>query len=339
MISSEELEAVLQGDSILTHDDMLVIRGQKHTAGMEDHWRQFMARTDTCTGWYNPDTGESHGKGWEPSPEDIRNGWKQKWEWGRDLSPTVRIAAWDSTLDIRMRNLWEDMRRRYRMQLEAVVTAEARGILSYKGKHELGSRERQEAIRHRLRKHWRVALYEHDLLIKGEIADLLMRELQEYADRAGLKQEENTVYLKGYDGTSRKAKPLMVKAYRCSKHELPEVAKIEVSFRSDYLKRNGMRDPAVWERQPDLQERLKESLKREWRQIMEHAPETKKRLARELRTTQRELFDTLAGSRNTLSERVAALERESRQARKEREELRQRMAELEGDRLTRDREW
>lgn len=332
MLTEQELQAVMQGDSVLSHDDALVLRGQKHTTGLEQEWWRKMPKTGRVTGWWNTETNEHQPQGWEPGEGDSAS-WVPCSERALDLSKGVRLVAYGNALELRMRNLWDDLRRRYRIQLEAVVQADAKGILSYRGRHEVGTRERQEAIRNRLRKHWKVAAYEHDLIFTGDIAETLFREVQEHAEREGLVSYEDTVYLKGHDRVSGNKKPLLVKVYRMSKHGLPNAVKVEVTFRSDYLKRHDLRDPAAWETQPDIQQRVQHSLIREWRAIMQHTPATKRKLTRELGTTQRELFDTIAGNRNTLSARVEALERGQ-------VEIRQRLERLERQNMaSKPREW
>lgn len=328
MLTKGELESVLSEDSVLVHDDMLILRGQKHTAGLEQDWWRAMPPTGEVTGYWNKWTGEHKGKDWVASPEDSPH-WTACKERALNISKEVRLVGYDSALELRMRNLWHDFRTRYRLTLEALVKAEVNGVLSYRGRHSEGSRGRQEAIRNRLKANWKVAAYEHDVILLGEVAETLFREAKAYGEENGLTVYDDTIYWKGYQQAKTKDKPMLVKVYRLTKHGIPDAVKIEVTFRSDYLKRSGLREPNLWGTQPEIQERVKGALMKHWKAVLKHAPETRERLSGELGVTQPDLFAAIAENRNTLTNRVERLERRQ-------QEILRRLEAVERDR---EREW
>ena len=322
--------SIIGGLPILAHDDALVIRGQKHMVGLEAEWWKAMDPTGRVTGWWNPEArgGEpsNHGAEWFP-PESESDKWIPMKERARNLPGGVRLVGYDSTLEVRMALWGRDFRTRYRMGLEALVNATRGGVLSYKGKAET-PRHLQEAVRNRLKAYWKVAAYEHDLLLTREAAQTIMEELLEDPTIPSAQKYDDTVYLKGYGKAHGKGRPMLVKVYRLTKHGLPGVVKLETTFRDDYLRRHGMRDTPVWETQPKLQETMIDALKSQWRTTLSRTPRTRKVLAKELGVTQADLYDAIASSENTLTvvlrrmeeleARVAKLERASAEAESQR---------------------
>lgn len=300
-----DYEDIMRSMPVLAHDDALVLRAQKHKAGLERNWWENMHPTGKITGWWNGKKGdgaEHHGADWIP-PEDEQERWVAMQERTRALSGGVRLVGYDSLLECRM-SLWDDFRRRYRLSLEALMNATDGGVLKYAGAGET-PRHRQEAIRNRLKRWWRVVAYEHDILLRGETGAMLLQELKEDDTIPAERKFDDTVYLKG-DGSHSS---MLVKVYRLTKHGLPDVVKLEVTFRKDYLKRHDMRQPELWETQPAVQANITGALKREWRLALQHAPRTRKVLARELGTTQAELYDAMAKPDNTLTVVLKMLKR------------------------------
>jgi hypothetical protein len=268
-----------------------------------------MPPTGKVTGWWNPNAKEgetaNHGVEWEP-PEGEERLWVPMKERARTLPGGVRMVGYDSTLEIRM-GLWGDFRKRYRLALEALMNATDSGVLSYRGKGAT-PRHRQEAIRNRLKAHWRVAAYEHDLLLTGEVAESLMAELAADETIDDAQKFGDTIYCKGFGRNTGKGRPMLVKAYRLTKHGLPGVVKLETTFRDDYLRRHGMREPQLWETQPQLQETMVDALKKQWRSTLKRTPRTRKILAAELGVSQADLYEAIANSENTLTVMLRRME-------------------------------
>jgi len=318
---------------VFTHDDRLTLRAQKHEAGLAAGWWRALVQTGEITGWWNPTTKEHlsassvpEGAGWLPCQSRQAR-----------LSDDTTLHAESAFLEVRLGNLWTDFRSRYRLGLEAVLEAEAKGVLRYTGKART-PKHRQEALRNRLKRHWRVACYEHDLLVLDEaIGRTLLEELKPH-DTSG-RSGWDTVYLKGFHGTQRKDKPLLVKAYDMrQKHGVPAV-KLEVSLRSEYIKRHDMREPQNWLTQPEIQSQIRDTLVREWEGVFTMAPKASAMLAQAVQVQQGELFDFVADTRNTLTDLVRRMETvEERQANIEasRAEFDARLRKLEEHR---EREW
>lgn len=319
MIGESELELVLGGDAVMAHDDRLLLRGQKHEVGLSVDWWKRTVGNGNIYGWFNTLTREVR----QPEYWSLVGDDRPPLNWApmegklRKLADGVTLYAEGSFMELRLGNLWEDMRKRYRLSLEAILDAEEAGIIHYRGKAEQGSRGRQEALRHRLRTHWRAVEYEHNLLFTGEVAESLMSEAREAGLANGWPVYNDTVYAKGYH-TKAKAKdrPSKVKVYRLTKHGLPNVVKLEVTLRGYDLRKHGLELPERWEQQPDTQGRIMGVLMRDWRKVLAHMPETRRRLAGELEVGQGELFHTIAGNRNTLTDRVRRLEQDMERVKK-----------------------
>lgn len=292
---------------LVCHDDKLILRCQKHLAGLSSDWWRALLPTGEVTGWWHPDTGEHRGA--RDAPPEGR-GWKPCSARSTKLAQDVIMYARDAYIEVRLDNLWTDFRSRYRLGLEAVLDACSRGIIGYRGS-EATPRHKQEALRNRFKRWWTVAAYEHDLvLLDAGIGESMMRELAQH--QTG-KAEWSTVYLKGFAGARRKDKPIEVKAYPMLEQHGVRAWKLEVTLRSEYIKRHDMRSPENWLTQPRIQSRISDTLKREWRGAFSMAPETRQRLAEAIGTRQQHVFDFMAETRNTLSDvlrRMTAVEQE-----------------------------
>lgn len=301
---------------IVTHDDKLILRGQKCDVGIDPEWWRRVPSTGEILGYFNPETEESIGPDEKPP-----KGFKAIQKRALPLDNDIMLSAEQSFFDIRMLNLWGDLRSRYRKGLEAVEQASRKNIITYTGS-DTTPKHRTEAIRNRVKRHWRVALYEHDLVILDEhIGREMMRELRPH-DKG--RDYEHTIYLKGFKGTKRKDKPLLVKVYDMEPKHGVKGWKLEVSYRNEYIKRHEIRGPEAWLTQPDIQSMLRKSLIREWKGVFEMAPSTKGMLAEALEVKQTDLFDFVANTEHTLTDltqRVARLEEKQAETDKILEEI------------------
>lgn len=301
---------------ILCHDDTLTIRAQKHRAGLHPEWWRQTLKGDQV-GWYHPGEqrslpmSETHpGAGWLPS-----------WERGVQLADGVYLRAQGSYIEATIASLWDDLRSRYRLGLEAVVRATDHGIIEYQGAKRT-ERNKQEALRHRVRDHWVVSSYEHNLILRADIAEGLLEELEEYNQAPQWGPE--TVYIKGY-GATGKGKPILVKVYSMEIHG-SDAVKVEVTLRDDYLKRHDLRGVRTWLTQPDIQRQLETALMREWEGIMDRAPVTAERLRSQTGAkSNRGAVQKMSGIAYTLTD----LQRRMRIQEQETMDLKRRMAKLE----------
>jgi hypothetical protein len=292
---------------VFCHDDKLVFRGQKHEVGLDDDWKRVAPRTGEVY---------RYGRDIEPPQYDDkgrrlaeyvsiekyrgmqageRQGWYECKARSVTLPSDVIIHAEGSFIDIRMLNLWESFGTRYRKSLDALVDAVHRGVVAYNGAGQQGSRQELEAMRRRFNNHWHAVAYEHDLILPTDIGLKLLEEIKPGDMAKGA--YPGTVYTKGFDAKES----MLVKVYdQRERHGLDSV-KLEVTLRQDYLDRNGMKRPSVWEEQPDVQTRIESTLRREWRIVFDKAKGATAMLAERVRVKPAELFDFMVDTKNTLT--------------------------------------
>jgi hypothetical protein len=312
---------------VICHDDKITFRGQKNgkdSIGLDPDWKAIMPRNGDVCGYfqvhYDEKTLEKTTdfiglKEYEKLDDDAKRYWFPQIARITKLPDDVIIHAEKAYVDIRMLNLWDNFNTRYRSALDALVMTVHKGITAYRGKGEAGSRQELEAMRRRFRRCWHAVNYEHDLIMPLDVGLKLIDEVREY-DMAD-KPNKNTVYLKGYGAKES----LHVKVYDMRERHGIEAVKLEVMLRQDYLERNGMKDPAVWEEQPDIQARIESTLRREWNIVFSKAKGARAMLAERTQVKQAELFSFMADTKNTLTavlakqaehdRRIEQLERDS----------------------------
>jgi hypothetical protein len=298
-------------DEVVCHDDRLVFRGQKHEVKLDNEWWRIVPKTGEIKQWWKPETGEYLPPDKEPEGE----GWIACQGRAATIAKGLSVYAEGSYVEIRINNLWEDMRARYRVSLDALVMATGRGIVKYSPKGarradlqrpRTDTERRTEAVRNRFKKHWHAVAYEHDLIIPEDIGKILIDELRPKDKAGGI--YPNTVYAKGYG--SKEA--LLVKIYDMKEKHGVEGVKVEVTLRQDYLERHGLKSPEEWETQTDIQERIEATLRREWCSIFSMAKGATAMLAERVKVPQAELFEFMADTRNTLTQVMDRLERHDR---------------------------
>jgi len=289
------------------HDDRLLLRGLKHNVGLDRQWWRTMPKTGEIIRYWNPRRKISLPADTNPVPPGFRPISPRQALLAEDIFAYAR----DAYVDVRITDLWFDLRSRYTKCLDVLEMAGDRGILEY---HDAGrqtlkgfspaatKKRRREAFRRRLRSVWCVAEYEHDLLILDPlVAQSLLAELAPY-DTSG-HPEWSTIYLKGFVSTGRGNRPIVVKVYDThGKHGAPAV-KIEVTLRSGYLKYHKIRTADRFAQQPDIQLLIEKTLRREWRAIFSKASHTTELLAAQVRASDMDaLLDHLAARQTTLTE-------------------------------------
>lgn len=287
---------------IICHDDRLVLRGQKNEVGLHPSYKNEMPVTGEIMHYFNPQKRDCLPI--TADEEELSKGYRPVFSRHRRLSNGVTVYdAGSSYIDIRIDDLWVDIRSRYVKSLQVLEKAEDRGILLYRATS-LSSitglarkKARREVFRRRLKSVWKVAYYEHDLLITdAHIGKVLLSELRPY-DQAN--QRWRTIYLRGFSGKSTQH----VKVYDTyGKHGFPGI-KIEVMLRKDYLKSHGLRSAFEFKTQPEIQARISKTLRTRWKcDVFEKAPQATKLLMKQFKVgTMEELLNQLLDPDNTLT--------------------------------------
>lgn len=296
---------------IFCHDDKLVFRGQKHEVKLDDDWKAVMPRTGEVYRYgqvIEPPEYDDKGRRmskyisiekYRTLPDSEKKQWYECKARTVTLPDDVIVHAEGAYIDIRMCNLWENMRTRYRASLDALVESVHRGIVAYDGKGEEGSRQELEAMRRRFNNRWHAVEYEHNLILPTDVGLELIKGLSEYDMAKGA--YPGTVYTKGFDAKES----MLVKVYdQRERHGLDSV-KLEVTLRQDYIERHGMKKPNVWEEQPDIQGRIESTLKREWGIVFGKVKGVTAMLAERVKVKPAELFDFMVDTKNTLTQVLA----------------------------------
>ncbi len=302
----------MDGLTVLTHDDCIVIRAQKHRIGLDAYWWK-ETRNGDLYGWCRFENGNSkpvetvNNAGMFPNEATGRAaGWRPKYEKRRKLADGVEFIARDSYIELAI-DLWcQPFATRYRVALDALADACTAGIISYKGRKLRTSRHAREAVRLRLKKFAAVARYEHNLTLPRDIGDALLTELRPHDEAEGkyADKEGGTVYLSGYRARAKNAGDKVV-AYRIGEQEHEQArgrVKLEVALRKEKLDAHGMRAVSLWYDQPAIQERLEKVLLYHWRRVMKKAPKAMAMLKeRTEQKTDEQLFAFMLKPDHTLS--------------------------------------
>ena len=302
-----------KGLQVITHDDRLVLRGQKHEVGLKKGrsgygWRKNLIRDDKILGYWNPETKEKRSV-----EEGARLGFLEVHPYKTNLSKKVTLSAQDSYVDIRIGGLYQRDKvetTRYLEQLNSVLATLQKEILDYKPRSlEPTDKNKRDALRNRLNKHWKVSSYEYNVtILDRQIGAVLFSELEGFAEH----REENTVYVKGFKGTSSSNKPILLKYYDMQDIHQVDAFKIEITFRKDYLKRHKLKEPKKWLTADKMQDILKAGIIKNLNKVFKQAPKAKKMLSQKMGVTQANLLNEIVSPEYTLIEvgrRVDRLEK------------------------------
>ena len=254
----------LDGKPLITHDDRLLLRAQKHELGLWENWKDgtIVARKDgepVVVSWHHV---EDVSRTCQEPPSGELGLWRPQFERTVPLEG-VRIAIKCNQVDVELLDLQNDLRSRYRKALEVLSELVSAGVLRYLPRlSEPTPRNVLEAIRHRMRRYAHVALYEHNLLFRGALGARILEALRPH-DKAP-EPYEFTVYLRGfnqYEGLEVSQKFYNVSQKENRKDD-PEATlyKLETTFHKAFLKRHALRDVAQFIEQPDIQEKLEQHL-------------------------------------------------------------------------------
>jgi len=254
----------LDGKPLITHDDRLLLRAQKHELGLFDNWRDgtLVARKHgepVVVSWHHV---EDVSRTCQEPPAGELGLWRPQFERTVPLEG-VRIAIKCNQVDVELLDLQNDLRSRYRKALEVLAELVSAGVLRYLPRlSEPTPRNVLEAIRHRMRRYAHVALYEHNLLFRGTLGARMLEALRKH-DKAG-GEFPFTVYLRGfnrYEGLEVSQKFYNV-SQKEGRKDTPEgtLYKLETTLHKAFLKKHELRDVAQFIEQPDIQEKLEEHL-------------------------------------------------------------------------------
>lgn len=314
------------GEPLVTHDDRLLIRAQKHEIKLEQGWRY---RTEIKHSEGEPVivnmvTTDKEGEvksistaQYEELEEEEKAYYRPQFLRGLRLAEGVTVVLLNNQLDLRISSLMQDWRSRYRMALEYMVTLTKREVIKYRPIAGPDERNMVEAIRNRLKRYGRPTEYEHDILIRGELGRQIARELEEHA----VHTEGSTYYLQGY--VRHKDTRLAVKWYDIGKRDGEEEGryfKIETTLLKKYFRDNNITVSALTE-QPDIQGLMLEDLVKVYAKVFRKLSwRVLKMLAQELgfeigdrRKAPEQIARAVLQTERTLTDRVETLERQMKE--------------------------
>jgi len=328
---------------LITHDDRLLIRAQKSDIKLEANWRDCVDITyrdgrKVVVSYCRT------GAGGEPERISVEKyeglsmteayGFRPQYLRGLELAEGVTVSLKNNQVDLRICNLMDDWRSRYRMALEYMVELTERGFIKYRPTTEGDERNKVEAIRNRLKRYGRPTEYEHDILFRGELGRMIMADLKEHAVHI---EGETTYYLQGYNrGDDTR---LSIKFYDIGARDgsgAGEYFKLETTLLKEYFKANKLTVAALTE-QPDIQELMAETLTKVYTKVvrcLSWGVQVMMAQAMNLEVTDKRKAPAMIAraalrSERTLTERVATLERDMVAVKREQEAVKRRVAALE----------
>lgn len=260
--------AELTGEPAITHDDKLLLRGQKHLVGLDVDWKhrvqiRHQNGEPIVVSYHRTlETGEHERltvEQWETLPtltERIR--YSPQYLRGLDLGDGASVTMESNQFDLRLTNLFDNFGSRYRSALDVMVDLTERGVIRYTPRTEPTERNRLEAIRNRLRRTLKPTEYEHDVLIPGDLGKAIYGDLERSEGVSHV--IPGTIYVKGFQ--RYKGLQSTVKVYDIGIREGLESGrwwKLETTFHKGYFKAQGIGVRELTE-QPDIQDRLRERL-------------------------------------------------------------------------------
>jgi hypothetical protein len=235
------------GRSILTHDDRLLIRFQKHRIGLTEtkvwHSKTKYVYDDgerKLFGWFDPRTKKSL-KTLSDVPPSERKRYKPIYARTVDVGDGSYIEFGPSYVDIVLFDLHRDLRSRYTKCLEKLVLLAKQGILFFRPRSRRCSQGAvEDEMRKRLKNCAIIVEYEHNILFEGEFgrtlyAALRSRDIGGFADLG-------TIYLQGFK--RYKKRRISQKYYNIARRDgISGLSffKLETTFHKFYFKQNSIR--------------------------------------------------------------------------------------------------
>lgn len=348
----------LTGGCIGTHDDMLLLRGNKvipdsktarNPEGLgvpltEGYWQATEIKrkngekvvTNYYRGEYGPGREYTSIESYEAMGKEERTGWKPVFARGRHLADGIDLTIKNNDVDLIIGDLYVDFGTRYRHALDAMLDLEAAGILKYTPRTEPTEKKRREAIRNQLIAYMKPTRYEHNIIFRGEIGRAIYRDLEPRNRIQG--DDFRTIYLQGakrHKGQTELAVKFYDVGHRARTRDGEtgqlddETFKLETTFLRPYFKNKGLEIRDLTD-QPEIQEKLLDSLVDTTARVLGYlSGETLDMIAMELtgerainkREAPRRLAAAMFKRELTLAGRVEALERKVEQHDRDIEQL------------------
>lgn len=252
----------------ITHDDKLLLRGQKSAVGLRVDWRdctniKHENGEPIVVNYVLPGVGDKLADVLDPARwselEPMRRAmYRPQFLRGLELGSGASVLLKNNQFDLRLTSLFDDMGSRYRSALDAMVGLTNRGVLRYEPRTEPSERNTREALRNRLRRSVKPTEYEHDVLIQGELGRAIWEALRG-SDKVS-HVTEGTIYIKGYQ--KYKGQQSAVKVYDVGMREGLDAGrwyKLETTLYKGYFKAQGIGVRELTE-QPEIQARLVDRL-------------------------------------------------------------------------------
>jgi hypothetical protein len=253
---------------------------------------------------------------YESLPDAMKAQWIEYYKKCIPLADGIKLAFEASTVALRITNLFDRLLdRRYGLALEQMAKLVEMGVLKYKPSvDEPSERNIYNAIRQRILRAKQMFEYEHDTLVIGSIGRPIYESLrQSQTEKMVLK--ENTVYLQGYNKSSKPRKA--VKVYDAPARDGKEAGKlykIETTLYTPYFNDNQI-SVDMLTTQPNIQELIKDEiedslvsvLSKVSREVLVMTAEAYAVESRDIKAMPRQIARQMLG--RTLTQDVAELKR------------------------------
>lgn len=339
----------LSGEPTGTHDDMLLLRGEKtasqpgrSSVGLTaDYWRFTDVKKKNGEPvllgyvWYEGDKfmGGCSLSQWEDMEPAERKKYKPSYLQGIDLGDGASVVMRNNQVDLLLTDLFHDFGSRYRSALEAMAELVGRGVLRYRPRTEPTERNRIEALRNRLKRAMWPARYEHDVLIPGMLGEAVWRDLR--ASGKVKHVTDSVAYMAGYQ--KYKGLQAAVKCYDIGMREGIEPGqfyKIETALYTPYFKNQGIGVAELTE-QPTIAGRIRDRLVKDIGGVLRCiSGETMEALQAELDLSPGRADRRHTEAAHALLDRRGTITEQLRELRKEVAENRRRIERLEADRTS-----
>lgn len=328
----------LVGGGTIAHDDKLLLRAVKSDLGIDKAWRDTVDVRHKdgeieLLNWYDRTDGMylSRARFDKIVNPDMKR-YRPQCLRGLDLGYGASVDILYNQVDLYLLNLYDNAGSRYSSALEAMLDLADRGTLTYTPRVNETVKNRREAVRNRTKRYLKPTDYEHNILITGSLGTAIHLDLR--ASQKAQHLEENTVYLRGYAPADETR--YSVKCYDVDLREGRQSTgriKIETTLHKEYFKKPapGRKRINVADMtfQPDIQESNNRELEKGLgyavsllsegvREMLAQALDVKTRDARLINSA---LAQAMLRPERTLSYRVATLERDMVQVKRDVEQL------------------
>lgn len=295
--------------------------------GLEPAWRdspeveyEYKDGRPVLAGYWNglPDPNRAYidAAKYKALPEGMKSQWRAYYRKCIPLAEGVKLAFVASTVELRIFNLFDKLTEsRYGMALEHMGDLVEKRILRYKPSTGEPTEKRvYNAIRNRIMRAKQMFEYEHDTLLSGAVGRPIYEYLREHHTQK-MQVEENTIYVQGFNKSSKPVKS--VKVYDAPARDGLEpgrMYKIETTLKTPYFNKHGItidsltRQPIIMQLiKSEIEESLVTVLKVLSKEVLAMTAEAYRIESRDMATMPRQIAKAMLG--NTLTQDVADLKR------------------------------